>query len=95
MAKNVSSIKKALDLLKQAAQEQKDDLQTLFSKEYEELGNVISELKPKFEETAKKVNQKTQDLSEDIIKGTQKEPLKALGIAAGIGFVLGLIVNKK
>ncbi|MCI5072341.1 hypothetical protein MRY82_05300 [bacterium] len=95
MAKNISSIKKALDLLKEAAQEQKDDLQTLFLKEYEELGDVISGLKPKLEETAKQVNQKTQDLGKDVVEATQKDPVKALGIAAGIGFVLGLMVNKK
>lgn len=95
MAKNISSIKKALDLLKQAAQEQKDDLKTLFAQEYEELGEVISDLKPKFEQTAQKVNEKTQDIKKDIVEATQKEPIKALGIAAGLGFLLAILIKKK
>ena len=95
MAKNISSIKKALDLLKEAAQEQKDDLKTLFAQEYEELGDVISDLKPKFEKTAQKVNETTQDIKKDIIEATQKDPMKALGIAAGLGFLIGVVLKKR
>ncbi|HMQ10737.1 MAG TPA: hypothetical protein PKC21_07475 [Oligoflexia bacterium] len=105
MANKVTSIRKALDILNEAKEEKKDEIQKMISQEYKEIKSVVDEIKPKVQYKAAQiqddmmqavnhVNKKVTDLKNEVDQKTKENPWKAVGIASAAAFVVGMLVTR-
>ena len=106
MANKVTSIRKALDILNDAKEEKKDEIQKMISQEYKEIKSVVDEIKPKVQHKAAQlqddmvqavnhINKKVTDLKNEVDQKTKENPWKAVGFASATAFIMGMLINKR
>ncbi|KAA3663145.1 MAG: DUF883 domain-containing protein [Calditrichaeota bacterium] len=70
-------------------------LNTLIAEAEDKLGDTLTELSKKADELKGVAEYQMKETLEDAEEHIRKNPLTSVAIAAGIGVVLGLLLNRK
>jgi ElaB/YqjD/DUF883 family membrane-anchored ribosome-binding protein len=61
----------------------------------ESIHDEVDALKGAVVSIADKVRTTSRERSDEVLDQAKKHPVKAMGIAAGVGLILGLLIRKK
>jgi ElaB/YqjD/DUF883 family membrane-anchored ribosome-binding protein len=94
-------IREALELLQEAAKNERTELQEQVRNRYAELKSVLSDARTQISEGAGRVAEfrdRSQDKAREIAGRVddyaRSEPWRMIGAAAGIGLLAGLLLNR-
>ena len=105
-ASSNEKLQEALQLLNDAAKDKREELKTLVGSKYGDLKGAIlgaedkvaervGEAAQRLREARTAGQERIRDASVAVDKRVHEEPWKALGIAAGVGLLIGFIMGRK